>query len=107
MAINATGRMEEFLEYFAEQVRNRPRFRVVESRYLRGVRNAGRVWRFIQKHVTKDTGFVDVDMIRAVRAKTGKPIDRARSTEIRDALMELREEIPDWRTLGSLNVSCE
>lgn len=107
MAINETGRMEEFLEYFAEQVRNRPRLNMQKGRYLRGVRNAGLVWRFTQKHVTKATGFVDVDVIRAVRAKTGRPIELAKPTAVKNALMELAEEIPTWRTLGSLNVSCE
>lgn len=108
MAINATGRMDEFLDYFEWHVQNTPRLKCDTATYTRGRRNADLVFLFTQKHTTDLTGFTDIDIIRVVRDKTGKPVERAKPSDIKNALMELEEELPHWNTFRSLNAaSCK
>jgi hypothetical protein len=107
MAINATGRMEEFLSYFEERAKRFNRKYYGKKKYDYINRRIGSVWSFIGKHTSAPTTFADIDVIRAVRAKTRRAIDKASSSDVRDAIMELKDEIKGWRTLRSLNVSCK
>lgn len=107
MAVNATGRMNEFLEYFEEQARSfrRPAYNV--KGYKRFARNASRLWRFTRERLGNAVTWADLDIYRAIRCKTGRPLDKVSSTTIGYAIEELVQELADWRTLGSLNVSCK